>query len=105
LRTGVVFTGTFTGTGAMPARSPMMFTSSPLAGTMILAFCQNAFSTVSSLRSTWALPTKYCSAASLTSLMARASPSAARILACLMPSAFLISARRWPSACVSVAVA
>ena len=37
--------------------------------------------------------------------MASASPSAARILACLMPSAFLISARFWPSACVSVAVA
>ena len=42
-----------------------------------------------SFRSSWAFPTKYVLAASLTSLIAWASPSAARILACLMPFGLL----------------
>src|SRR5450756_805329 len=37
LRTGVVFTGDFTGTGAMPARSPTTFTNSPVSYTHLRA--------------------------------------------------------------------
>jgi hypothetical protein len=51
------------------------------------------------------LPIKYLSAASFTSLMASASPSACNILDCLYPSASLILARFTPSATVSAAVA
>ena len=77
--TGVVFTTGFGATGTTPARSPITLINSEFAGTTILAFCERARSMASSLRSTWALPTKYLSAASLTSWMACASPSAARI--------------------------
>ncbi len=71
----------------------------------ILALCWRAVSSAWSFLKSWALPTKYFSADSLTSLIASASPCASRTLPCFTPSAFLISARRAPSATVSVAVA
>ncbi len=44
--------------GSTPANSPMTLTSSVPWGTTILAFWDRAFSTVSSLLRSWALPTK-----------------------------------------------
>jgi hypothetical protein len=51
------------------------------------------------------LPIKYFSAASFTRRIASASPSACKIRACLIPSAFFIAERFSPSAAVSAAVA
>jgi hypothetical protein len=91
--------------GAIPARSPMTLTICCPAGTMIFALFWSADWAVSRRFNNWEFPTKYLSAASLTSRIASASPSAFKILACRTPSAFLISARFIPSAVVSAAVA
>ena len=74
--------------GTMPAISPITFTMSLSDGNTIFAFAESEVSTACILRSTCALPTKYFSAASFTNAMACASPSAVRIFACLIPSAF-----------------
>src|SRR5258708_5323969 len=55
------------GSGKSAAMSPIMLTSSVFEGTTILAFAESARSTVISLLKSCALPTKYLSAASLTS--------------------------------------
>jgi hypothetical protein len=82
----------------------MTFTNSVPVGITIFTFDFNETSIVSSFLSNWALPTKYLSAASLTNLIASASPSAFSILDCLIPSASLIFPRFTPSATVSAAV-
>ena len=75
------------GIGVTPARSPITLINCASLGRTTLAFWMRARSTASSFRRTWALPMKYLSAASLTSWMAKAWPSASRMRACLVPSA------------------
>jgi hypothetical protein len=54
----------------------MIFTNSVPVGITILALFPSNASRASSFLNNWAFPTKYLSAASFTSLMASASPSA-----------------------------
>ena len=82
--------------GIIPAISPMIFTNSVHAGITILALFPSDASRASNFLNNWALPTKYLSAASFTSLMASASPSACNIFDCLKPSASLILVRFTP---------
>jgi hypothetical protein len=65
--------------GIIPAISPITFTSSLPVGITILAFCCKDVSKASSFRNSWAFPMKYLLAASFTSFMASASPSALNI--------------------------
>jgi hypothetical protein len=67
--------------GSTPDISPIIFTSSVPEGITILAFDFKEASTVSNFFNSWAFPVKYLSAASLTKIIASASPSACNILA------------------------